>query len=262
MKNNASTNGNLYEATAGYYDLDNRDIIKDDLSFYLQYAQRTAGPILELASGTGRVSLFLAEQTQRLVDCVELSETMLAQFEKKLRTSHKYLKDLITLHRRDMADFQFTRTYDYVLIPWRALQWLPEESQAISCLRCVKAHLSPGGIFIMDIFKPRQYDESWLGVESVSYDVTSGDERITRSTINQFFDNEKKYIQYLSRYRIQRGDEETTVEDLMTVKYYEREDMRAILEGLGFRVLEEFGYYDKRSIDDGEDMIFVCAHRR
>jgi len=63
-------NGNLYHNTASYYDYDNREIIKDDLDFYVEYANKTKGKILELASGTGRVSLYLAEKTGRKLECV------------------------------------------------------------------------------------------------------------------------------------------------------------------------------------------------
>ena len=63
--------GNLYRNTAGFYDYDNREIIKDDLDFYVEYANLTTGPILELASGTGRVSLYVAEKTERSLECVQ-----------------------------------------------------------------------------------------------------------------------------------------------------------------------------------------------
>ena len=56
--------GNLYQNTANFYDYDNREIIKDDLDFYVEYANQTNGSILELASGTGRVSLYIAEKTK------------------------------------------------------------------------------------------------------------------------------------------------------------------------------------------------------
>jgi hypothetical protein len=31
------------------------------------------------------------------------------------------------------------------------------------------------------------------------------------------------------------------------------------LEKTKFKIKDEFGYYDKRSIEDGEEMIFVCT---
>jgi SAM-dependent methyltransferase len=72
--------GNLYYNTAAYYDYDNREIIKDELDFYVDYANRTKGQILELSSGTGRVSLYVAEKTGRILECIELSEYMLERF--------------------------------------------------------------------------------------------------------------------------------------------------------------------------------------
>jgi hypothetical protein len=57
--------GNLYVNTASYYDYDIRSIVKDDLDFYVEYASKTKGEILELASGTGRVSCYLAQKTCR-----------------------------------------------------------------------------------------------------------------------------------------------------------------------------------------------------
>ena len=55
MGNNKKAN--LYRVTASLYDLDQRNITKDDISFYLEYASKLHGSILELACGTGRVTI-------------------------------------------------------------------------------------------------------------------------------------------------------------------------------------------------------------
>jgi hypothetical protein len=60
----------------------------------------------------------------------------------------------------------------------------------------VYKHLSDNGIFVFDIFKPRIYDDKWLGKEDISYDIVDGNKRIIRSTINYHADTVKKYIQY------------------------------------------------------------------
>lgn len=43
---------NLYEKSASLYDYDPRDIVKADIPFYLEYAAKYSGEILELACGT------------------------------------------------------------------------------------------------------------------------------------------------------------------------------------------------------------------
>jgi SAM-dependent methyltransferase len=250
--------GNLYANTADYYDYDNREIIKDDLDFYAEYANKTKGTILELASGTGRVSLYLAEKTGRNLECLELSEKMVNRFKQKLETSHRQFQENINIQIGDMSDFSFGKKFAYIIIPWRALQYLPEQAQTEKCLSCVREHLSGDGIFIFDIFRPGSYDEKWLGRESVSYDIMVNGKRIIRSTVNYFADTAKKIIQYKSKYRIIDGDQETVTEDLLTYKYYEYDDMAKILSSSGFRIEEEYGYYDKTSIKDGTEMIFVC----
>jgi len=253
--------GNLYDNTADFYDYDNRDIIKDDLDFYVEYANKTKGPILELASGTGRVSLYVAEKTGRVIECVELSERMLKKFSDKLR-NHKKSQEItrnIHIHRADMSNFDLGQTFEYIMIPWRALQWLPIYEKTVDCLNCVYNHLTDNGIFVFDIFKPRVYDEKWLGKEDISYDIVDGNKRVIRSTINHYADTVKKYIQYKNKIRILENGIETAKEDLLTIKYYEYNDIVDILDRLRFKVKEEYGYYDKRSIKDGDEMIFVCT---
>ena len=50
-----------YTHTAQYYDLDwITDLFDDDVPFYLDYAARSSGTVLDLACGTGRVSIPLA----------------------------------------------------------------------------------------------------------------------------------------------------------------------------------------------------------
>jgi SAM-dependent methyltransferase len=251
--------GNLYHNTADFYDYDNREIIKDDLDFYVEYSKKTKGPILELASGTGRVSLYVAEKTGRELECIELSEDMLERFWAKLKISSKQLQKNIHIHNGDMSNFNLGQKFEYIMIPWRALQWLPIQEKTIDCLNCVYKHLADNGIFVFDIFKPRIYDEKWLGKEDISYDIVDGNKRIIRSTINHYADTVKKYIQYKNKIRVLENGIEKTEEDLLTIKYYEYNDIVDILKDLKFKIKEEFGYYDKRSIKDGEEMIFVCT---
>jgi SAM-dependent methyltransferase len=250
--------GNLYTNTADYYDFDNRNPIKDDLGFYVEYANKTKGAILELASGTGRVSLYVAEKTGRKLECVELSGKMVERFNHKLQTTHKHLRKNINIHIGDMSDFKFNERFEFIMIPWRALQYLPEQEQTIQCLSRVYDHLTDNGIFVFEIFKPRTYDEKWLGREDISYDVTVNGKRFIRSTVNHYADRVKKIIQYKSKYRIIDGADEIITEDLLTYKYYDRDEIVKIVSSLGFKVKEEYGYYDKRPINDGDEMIFVC----
>jgi len=251
--------GNLHENTAVFYDYDNREIIKDDLVFYTDYANQINGRILELACGTGRVSLHLAENTKKNIDCADLSKKMLDIYSNKLETKYSHLKQYINLYNADMSDFDLKQQYGLVLIPWRALQLLPEVELTIKCLECVYKHLAPDGLFIFEIFRPRDYDKNWVGREDISFDITEGGKRIIRSTFNHFADTKKQYIQYKNKVRIIENGSETSTEDMMTLKYYYYNEITEMLKNSKFTIKEEFGYYNKSGIDDGGEMIFVCS---
>jgi SAM-dependent methyltransferase len=258
--NKIMLSGNLCGNTSKYYDYDSRDLVKDDLDFYTEYATKTRGDILELTCGTGRVSFFLCQKTQRHLHCLDLSKAMLSEMKTKLQTLYPNLQSKINIYKGDMSNFQFDFQFEYIIIPWRALQCLPEKKLAINCLKCVKSNLKDNGIFIFAIFNPINYDKNWLGKELVSYDITDKGKRIIRSTINHYFDNNKKYIQYISKYRIiENGKEDLLVEDIITLKYYEYDEIRDILDSLNFKIKEEYGYYDKTPIKKGSEMIFVCT---
>jgi len=252
--------GNLYANTSNYYDYDNREIIKDDLDFYIEYSKLTKGHILELASGTGRVSINLAEKTGRELHCIEFSEFMINKFKNKIE-KYRHLNNKIHIYNLDMSNFNLEKKFEYIIIPWRSLQYLPEQEKTIDCLKCIFNHLSENGIFIFDIFNPRTYDENWLGKEEISFDINDGSKHIIRSTINHHFDNTKKYIQYKNKIRVVEYGKETVFEDLLTIKYYEYNDIVGILKSLDFKIIDEFGYYDKRPITGGGggEMIFVCS---
>ena len=50
-----------YDDFADLYD-HQYDLYRDDLHFYGQLAERVGGPILEIGSGTGRVTAYLARR--------------------------------------------------------------------------------------------------------------------------------------------------------------------------------------------------------
>lgn len=64
-----------YTPYARYYDLAHDT--QKDVSFYLNYAKQSGGPVLELACGTGRLVVPLAKAGY-MVHGVDLSEQMLS----------------------------------------------------------------------------------------------------------------------------------------------------------------------------------------
>ncbi|HLP49109.1 MAG TPA: class I SAM-dependent methyltransferase, partial [Candidatus Kapabacteria bacterium] len=101
-------NKNTYLNDARFYDLDPRELLKTDIPFYLKYAAKIGGDILELACGSGRITIPLAEAGHNVWG-LEFSETMLEQFRKKMTHLSKKTSTKIQLIQGDMSHFKIPR---------------------------------------------------------------------------------------------------------------------------------------------------------
>lgn len=252
---------NQYADTAWLYDLDQRDNLTQDIPFYLEYAARAGGEVLELACGTGRVALALAKAGYAVTG-LDLSRPMLAIFSRKLAEQPAEVRALVTVVQGDMARFALGRRFPQIIAPFRAFQALTAEEDIEGCLRCVHQHLTPGGLFIVNTFRPyKKLDESWRYPYTVQWTREDGPDgaQVIKKHRGRHIDPEKQiiYPEFLYEVRRRDGVVEEYAEQL-SLKYYYAEQLRALLETHGFRIQSGFGWYDKSPIEDGRELIFVC----
>ena len=259
MGNNKEVN--LFRVAAGLYDLDQRNITKDDISFYLEYASKLPGSILELACGTGRVTIPLANEGYNICG-IDLSKEMLDQLKVKMENLQEEVKQRIHITQADMTNFELGRVFSLIIIPFRSFQLLISEEQQKACLHTVHRHLSEEGYFIINVFKPyAQLDKSWIQPEILDWetvDPVTGN-KVQRTHIRREIDLENQIIYPELIYYVtdQDGIEEKIVEPL-ALKYYYEEQIRNLLQSNGFKIVEEMGYYDRRQISEGPELIFIC----
>jgi SAM-dependent methyltransferase len=106
-----------------------------------------SGPALELAVGTGRIALPLAE---RAIDVhgIDASEAMVA----RMRSKPGAERVQITIG--DFADVSVEGRYSLVYIVFNTLFVLQTQEAQIRCFRNVAAHLAPDGVFVVETFVP------------------------------------------------------------------------------------------------------------
>lgn len=260
---------NLYLNSAEYYDYDTRDIVSDDLPFYLEYATRccgNGGDILELACGTGRVSITLAQNGYR-VNGIDLSEAMLQRYQEKVNLLPEEVRNRLSFSKADMSDFELGRTFKLIIIPFRAFQSLTEESHQRGCLRQVRKHLQENGIFIIDVFRPYKImDESWVYPEMIQWETVDPQtgQKIVKKHQGRKIDPARQIIYPELTYEItdSAGVVKTYTEPL-ELKYYYYEQLKNLLISERFTIIEEYGWYDRscareRDIATGREMIFIC----
>lgn len=126
-----------------------------------------AGPALELAIGTGRIGLPLAERGIR-VDGVELSPAMVAQ----LRTKPGGEEIDVTLG--DFADVPVDGSFRLIYVVFNTLFNLLTQDDQVRCFENMAAHLSDEGSFVVEAGRPdflyRSRDHQYVDTEAVAVD--------------------------------------------------------------------------------------------
>ena len=108
----------------------------EDLGFYASLAARTGGPVLELACGTGRLTVPLGAVG------LDVDPAMLAGARRR---------GAPRLVCADMRRFRLARRFGLVAIPYNSLQLLVADDDVVACLRCAADHLLPGGVVALEV---------------------------------------------------------------------------------------------------------------
>jgi ubiquinone/menaquinone biosynthesis C-methylase UbiE len=247
---------------AELYDLVPSYISRPDADFYLQYAATTTGQILELGCGTGRILLPIAE-----IGCsvtgLDISEHMLSQCRRKLKSKSKEIQGRVKLIRKNMTDFNLEDNFHLAIIPFRAFQHLMAVEDQLSCLKSINQHLVPNAKLILDVF---QVDMERINNPSYTEEVEDfaehelADGRLLRRThrIAGFHPAEQYNDVELIYYLTDRNGATERIIQTFPFRYFFRYEMQHLLERCGFQVVNLFGNFDKSPLrDDSPEMIFV-----
>ena len=105
------------------------------------------GPVLELAIGTGRLALPLAERGLE-VHGVDASEAMVAKLHEKPGG------DRIPVTMGDFADVRVDGSYSLIFVAFNTFFGLLDQEHQVRCFANVATHLADGGLFLIEVFLP------------------------------------------------------------------------------------------------------------
>ena len=139
---------NNYDYIADLYDI--YVPVTFDIDFFVKETKRSSGEVLELMSGTGRVSIPLLEAGIKLT-CVDLSAELNAILENKLR--QKGLK--ADIYQMDICELELQKKFDMIIIPFHSFAHITSPGDQRKALARIHQHLSPGGTFICTLGNPK-----------------------------------------------------------------------------------------------------------
>lgn len=222
-----------YRESAIYYDLFANN---DDLPFFLEIANRFGSPILELACGTGRVSIQLAEAGHKVTG-IETTKEMLEIARKKQKDLPVSTRLKINFHHNDITKFNLQKKFPLIIIP-SSFWFLIERDDQIACLQKVKEHLKDDGVFVLDLF-PGVYKDregAWSDKPSQIGDKIVKRFGIFKTDIDRKIQHNDIIIEVESKDGYQKRIETKSAVAIIT-----NEDADSLIEETEFKIEEQYG---------------------
>lgn len=225
------------------------DTVSQVLSSLLTRYGKSRGLLLDLACGTGSVSVRLAKKGYEVIG-VDLSPEMLSEAQNKAYSAGQNILFLC----QDMTALDLYGTVDAAVCTLDGLCHLPNEESVFAALQKVSLFMNPGGVFLFDVNSVYKH-RAVLGNNTFVYDTddvycvwqnTLLSDGVTVQMDLDFFEpvsDEGDYVRQSERF---------------TERAYPRETLEALLKKAGFTVLDVFdGYSGKPAHDTSERLLFA-----
>lgn len=225
------------------------DTVAQVLGSLLTRYGKGRGLLLDLACGTGSVSVRLAEKGYEVIG-VDLSPEMLSEAQNKAYSAGQNILFLC----QDMTKLDLYGTVDAAVCTLDGLCHLPDEESVFAALQKVSLFMNPGGVFLFDVNSVYKH-RAVLGNNTFVYDTddvycvwqnTLLSDGVTVQMDLDFFEPVSDAGDYVRQ------------SERFTERAYPRETLEAMLKKAGFTVLDVFdGYSEKPAHDTSERLLFA-----
>jgi SAM-dependent methyltransferase len=123
--------------------------VRAHLPYYLELAGQTSGGVLELACGTGQLTVPVASAGLPIVG-IDTSAPMLNTARARAAAAQVSVEYLLG----DMRNFDLGRKFGLIFIARNSLLHLHSTEDILAAFAMVRRHLAPEGMFAFDIFNP------------------------------------------------------------------------------------------------------------
>ena len=228
----------LYDRIARFYDPWSRSVT-EDVGFYVEHARASGGPVVELAVGTGRIAVPIAQAEVDVIG-VDSSPAMLAIAGAAGEAAG--VEARLDLRVGDLRTPPVAERVPLVICPFRSLLHMKTEDEKLRALRAARQLLEPGGTYVFDVFAPSRDDieethDRWLEREPGIFERAVWDEGSRTLSLS-----------------VRSGDDEAT----FGLHWLSAPEWLRLLDLAGFGVDALYGWFDGRPYDGEEDMVFVC----
>jgi SAM-dependent methyltransferase len=226
----------LYE-DALFYDHEFKDRTHE-IPFYLRQAKKNAGPVLEIACGTGRLTLPIAAERMQIAG-VDASAPMIVEARRKALAAGL----AVDWYVQDARDMDLGRRFALAFIASNSLQHLHDHVSLRAFFSRARAHLQPDGLLIIDVFNPSiaKLGRS-LGQPYPHKNFALPDGRRVDVEADSEYIPDGQLLHFILTYR-HEGRALCTKD--VRMRCFFPEELLALCERGGFEVVDRFGDYDE-----------------
>lgn len=222
--------------------------VTSDIPFFMAEASRCDGPVLELMSGTGRVSIPLIEAGVPLT-CVDYSREMLARLCAKVHDRSGLLRAVLA----DVRALPFARDFALAILPFNSFGEIIDYEGQLAGLRSIRGVLNERGVFICTLHNPsvrlRSVDGELRTVARSPHPSGEG-ELVLRTRLS--FDERTRVVSGLQLLEERAADGILRRERRMGIQFAlpTREEFEERARSAGFIIDSLCGDYDRSSYDE------------
>lgn len=251
-----------YRAIPEYYDCEyvGLDMLQRDVPFFLEHLPRRPQSVLELAVGTGRCAIPIAQAGHRVVG-VDSDARMLAIAQRKREWAGLGPRQL-DLVRSDILKLDLRRRFDWVCVFFNTFLVFTTVAQQDRALQLIRAHLKPRGRLWLDIFQPNLAilsQDVCRDLDPASFYVPALDRTVARTTeVRPDPARQTQRVVFHYHWFDHFGEEHRQEVEFDLTFIFPRE-LHHLLVRNGLRVEKLYGDYDGKPLRSHSPRMIACC---
>jgi ubiquinone/menaquinone biosynthesis C-methylase UbiE len=230
-----------------------------DITYFVELAKQTGGPVMELGCNTGRISIAIAQAGIDVFGIDFSSE--------KLEKARKRADDLGLTHRikwveASITNFQIpSKTCPLIIMPDHSFLQLINVRDQLSALKSIRRHLEDGGLFSFHAFVPHMRKLMDLeGKYRFRGTFPSGNDELEVYDFMELdtFNQIANITRYTERFN-SRGKSLGRTKSKIRLRYAYPSELSHLLAVCGFKIQNRYGTFYRAPFDEKSEELIIEA---
>lgn len=251
-----------YKAIADYYDheYEHVEMLQRDVPFLLSKIAGRRLSVLELACGTGRAAIPLAQSGHYVVGA-DYDRAMLDIAERK-RDFVGLSPDELRFVKADAKKLKLGDKFDLVTVLFNSLLTFSTLPELDAVMSGIALHLKPRGRLWIDLFNPDLTllsQSHCYGLDPVTFYVPALDRTVSRVTDVEDLSPQVRRITFHYRWFLEGEEQRQSFSFPLTWMMFR--ELELLLARHGFKVEQAWGDYDGSAVSSSSPRIITLARR-